>query len=1165
MRIWWALVLGLMPWAAMADSAANKDYLTTWLQDTLSGAGRVVTIEGFAGALSTQARLTQLTIADAQGVWLTLKDVHLDWSQSALLTGEINITNLSAAEIDIDRLPQGQPDTGLPVAANSWALPDLPVSVSIQSISAQTVVLGPSVLGQEVVASLSAGLTLSGGQGTARLDLRRLDAGRQGHIFLQAGYSNATQVLDLSFTAAEGAGGVAASLLHIPGAPAVNLTVDGHGPLSKFAASVALATEGQSRLAGHVTLGDDAQGNRAFAAEVGGDLTPLFLPQYAAFFGPQLALAVSGQRAADGALRVDTLSLTSQALQLHGFMALDARGQPITLNLTGQMAQKVGPVTLPIASATAITLDGADLGLSYDRTQSDVWRFDAAVKGLSRGGFKAQSATVSAEGRLRGDLFDGAAQVSAAGLALADAAWAAALGPDVRGRADFSWAAGTSALRISHVSLNAPGYHVVAEGSLGQMAALSGHLAGHYDDMSRLSGIVGQRLSGVASFDVTGGIEPFSGAFDLSGSVLGKALGLGIAQVDRLLAGESRLSLSVKRDSSGTTLRAVSVQAASLVASLSGTLTPSRTDLSGSLALGDLSNLGKGYGGAVEGTATLQGPSGNSVFTLAATGNDLTIGQAQTDTLLRGTSQLNAALALGPDGLQLKTADLASGQIRASVAALTMGEVATLQVSAQVANLGLILPQFPGPMTLAGNARNSADGVGVDLTLQGPAQVKATLKGRLSPDYRTADVTITGTSSAALANTLIAPRSLDGALRFDVRLQGPLAFSALSGQVSLTEGRLADPALPFALKNMDMAATLGGASAQVTGRAVVTTGGKLGITGSVGLVAPYQANLTFALDNVVLRNPQLFSTTAKGSLALQGPAFGGGLISGTVDLGKTELQIPSTSANSAGDLPDLRHESEPAGSQATRQRAGLGPTVGATPTGAGYGLDVTLSAPNQVFLRGRGLDSELGGTLILRGTTARITPSGAFNLLRGRLDILGRRMVLREAQVQLQGALVPYVHILAGIESGGITSSVLIEGDAINPAVTFTSLPDLPQEQVLAHLLFDRSLDKISAFQAAQLGVAVATLAGRGGDGVMGAIRRKTLLDNLDVQADGTGNATVTAGKYLGDNAYSEVAIGQGGTSSISLNYDLGRNLTAKTHTDSEGATGLGLFLTRDY
>ena len=1166
MRFAITLVLGLMPLMAVADSAVDKDFLTTWLQDSLSGAGRVVTIDGFEGALSTQSSLSQLTIADDQGVWLTLKDVKLDWSQSALLSGQIKISDLSAAEVDLERLPQSQPNTTLPaVTAQPWSLPDLPVSITITSIVAQKVVLGPSVLGQAVEARLSAQLTLSGGEGTAHLDMQRLDAGPQGHVLLQAAYSNATQVLDLSLDAAEGAGGIAASLLHIPSTPATQLTLEGHGPLTQFDAQVALATDGQPRLKGHLTLADDAQGNRVFAGELGGDLTPLFLPDYAAFFGVDTALSLKGQRGADGGVRVHALSVKSQALQLDGSMMLNAQGQPEKLNLTGRMAQEAGAVTLPFASPTPITLDSADVTLTYDQAQSDVWRFEAAVKGVSRGAFKAASATILAQGRLRDGLFDGSAQVETAGLALPDAGWAAALGRDIQGSAEFGWTAGTSALQISHLSLTAPGYHVTAEGDLGQMAAVQGHIVGHYDDVSRLSGLMGQSLSGAASFDLTGDLDPISGAFDVTGSVLGQGLGVGLAQIDALMAGESQLDLSAKRDVTGTILRALTLKAASLTANLSGSLTPSRTDLTGEVAFGDLSALGAGYSGALQGTASLQGAAGESVLMLDAMGTDLAMGQAQADAILRGESKLTASLALEPQGVRLLAADLGNDQVQASVAAKPNGAVGELALSARLTNLGLILPQFPGPVTLAGIARSGTGGMAVDLTLQGPAQMKAAVVGNLSPNYKTADLQITGTSAAALANVLIAPRSLEGGLRFDVRLRGPFALSSLSGKITLSGGRLADPTLPFGLKEMSLDATLGNGSAALTGQSAVTTGGKLGVTGNMGLTAPYPANLAFALNNTVLRNPQLYATTANGTLTLNGPAFGGGMISGTITLGKTELQIPSTNAAVAGDLPGLRHVNEPSASAATRQRAGLGPTGGAVRGGAGYGLDVTLSAPNQVFVRGRGLDAELGGTLILRGTTAKISPSGAFNLLRGRLDILGRRLVLSEAQVQLQGALVPYVHILAGIESGGIASSVLIEGDATNPAVTFTSSPDLPQEQVLAHLLFDRGIDKISAFQAAQLASAVASLAGRGGDGVMGALRRKTLLDNLDVQADGTGNTTVTAGKYLGDKAYSEVTVGQGGTSAISLNYDLGRNITAKTHADSEGMTGLGLFLTRDY
>jgi translocation and assembly module TamB len=78
-------------------------------------------------------------------------------------------------------------------------------------------------------------------------------------------------------------------------------------------------------------------------------------------------------------------------------------------------------------------------------------------------------------------------------------------------------------------------------------------------------------------------------------------------------------------------------------------------------------------------------------------------------------------------------------------------------------------------------------------------------------------------------------------------------------------------------------------------------------------------------------------------------------------------------------------------------------------------------------------------------------------------------------------------------------------------------------------------------------------------------VRRKTGLDNLDVQADASGNASVTAGKYLSDKTYSEVTVDQGGKSSISLNYDVTRHITLKAHVDSEGKTGVGAYLQRDY
>ena len=66
---------------------------------------------------------------------------------------------------------------------------------------------------------------------------------------LSASFSNTTQILDISLDAAEGAGGIAATLLHVPGAPATSLTIAGKGPLSDFAAKVNLSTDGTTRFA----------------------------------------------------------------------------------------------------------------------------------------------------------------------------------------------------------------------------------------------------------------------------------------------------------------------------------------------------------------------------------------------------------------------------------------------------------------------------------------------------------------------------------------------------------------------------------------------------------------------------------------------------------------------------------------------------------------------------------------------------------------------------------------------------------------------------------------------------------------------------------------------------------------------------------------------------
>ena len=1130
-----ALLLCLVPQVALSDAAEDKGWIVNWLQDNLSGAGRKVEIDGFQGALSSQASLERLTIADDQGVWLTLTGVTLDWSRSALLSGRVEVNALTAKEIDLARLPAAQ---GATAEAGGFALPELPVSVSVAGVSAEVIRLGAPVLGEEVLASLTADLVLEGGAGTGHLNLTRSDA--EGHVRVSASYGNAEGVLSLDLDAAEGPGGIAARKLGVPGAPSTSLRIAGTGPLSDFTAQVKLATDGATRLGGLVTL---KQG--AFSAILAGDPTPVFLPEYAAFFGPNVALQVKGSQG-PGGLVLDSLALQSAALTLEGRARFAPGGRPELLDLTGRLGLGGAAVTLPLTAPVTVT--GGTLALYHDISAGPDWTLDARLNGLTTASLVAAEIAVSAKGDLAEGVFDGQAEVTAKGLKATDPALDRALGTEVAASARFH--SDDNGLTVENLAVTTPGLSVATLGRIGLDGVFDGQASGRIDDLTRISGYQ-PGLSGAVTFDLAGSVAALTGAFDLTGTLEGRALTIGQAEADALLAGDSRIEVSALRDESGITLRRLGAVAGGLSANLSGKLASAGSDLTGQVAIADLRVIGRK--GSVAAEVQVTGTPAQGSIAAKLTGQDLGIGQAEVDKLLRGASVIDLQATVTDGALVLQAFDLKSDQLTAQAA----GPLEGLQVTARLTNLGLFVPEFPGPVTLAGKA-GWQEGAVLDLKVQGPAQIAAQVAGRLGTR-----LTIKGTAAAALANPFLRPRSVSGGLRFDLAL-AEMSLSGLSGTAQLTDGRFADPALPFGLTGMGGSVQLAGGRATLRAEAGVTSGGTAGVTGSVGLAAPYASDLAITLAGVKLRDPQLYETTVGGEMAFRGPALGGASITGALTLGRTELRIPSTLASSAA-LEGLTHRGDSAAVRATRARA-EGDSVGKTgASGPAYGLNLRITAPNQVFLRGRGLDAELGGGLTLGGTTQAMVPTGGFTLLRGRMDILGRRMTLSEASLDLQGALIPMVHVVASVEAADITAIVTVDGPATAPEVAFTSSPALPQEEVLAQLLFGRSLETVSAFQAAQLASAVATLAGRGGEGIMGKIRAKTGLDNLDVQTDGAGGGSLTAGKYLSEKLYSEVTVDSAGKSDISLNLDVARHITLRATVDTEGNSGAGIFLKKDY
>lgn len=676
------------------------------------------------------------------------------------------------------------------------------------------------------------------------------------------------------------------------------------------------------------------------------------------------------------------------------------------------------------------------------------------------------------------------------------------------------------------------------------------------------------------ALDVSGTFrETGDGLRRLAVTGTGQDLAFGQAQVDGALAGETRLDVSGTERGGVFSIETARIDNPRLTVEATGTVGGAQTNVTAQVNAGDLRFLGGGIGGALNAEARIAQQGDTRRITAAGTARGLSLGGPRIDPVLRGDTRFDIAATQGPAGLSFQRIDVDNPQVRVDASGDTAGG---MTVSARLADLGLIVPEFPGAVTASGTVREEGASFVLDLTATAPGDASLRVAGTAARDGSTVDVVVAGRADASVANPFLRTRSIEGPLAFDLSVKGPPALQSVSGVVRLTDGQVADPGAGVRLVGVNATANLSGGTVALDADAGVAAGGRIRASGPVTL-QDGGMDLAIVLEGVVMRDPNLYETIVNGRLQFTGSRAGGQLLSGVIDLGATEIRIPSTGLGGAKAILQIEHVGDTRPVRATRAKAGLeaypsqaasdagmaGPP--STPPSAPPRLDLVINAPNQIFVRGRGVDAELGGTLRVGGTPRNVVPIGFLELIRGRIDLLGRRFELTEGLIELQGSLIPVIRLVAQTERDGITTRIIIDGEVRDPEITFESSPDLPQEEVLSQLLFGRGLDSISPLQAAQLANAIATLAGRGGAGIIGNLRDQVGLDDLDLATDDEGNVQVRAGKYLARNLYTDVAVGADGQTTLNLNLDVTDALTARGSVGSDGNSTLGLYFERDY
>ncbi len=428
------------------------------------------------------------------------------------------------------------------------------------------------------------------------------------------------------------------------------------------------------------------------------------------------------------------------------------------------------------------------------------------------------------------------------------------------------------------------------------------------------------------------------------------------------------------------------------------------------------------------------------------------------------------------------------------------------------------------------------------------------------------NVALTGTMPLSLADLVLAERgaSLSGTLSVDARVTGSIGDPGFTGTLSADGARFVDVDIGLQLTNITLRARLSADQVVVESLTATSGGGTISAAGTIGIGNGFPADLRATLSSFGFRDGRLLTATLNGNLTVTGPLIGQPVLGGAITIDRAEIAVPDRLPTDAAML-DVVHVAPPQAVLDTLHRARLDEPRDRDAR-TGLVLDLTIDAPARVFVRGRGIDAEFGGRMTLRGPVDEIRPVGSFTMRRGRIVILGQRITFTSGSITLIGNLDPMLNFVATTRARNITVTANVTGRASDPDIVLSSVPELPQDEVLAQFLFGRSLNDLSPLQIAQLATAAAGLVGgQDGGGLLGGLRGATGLDDLDLVTGEDGGVAVRAGRYVADNVYLGVQADQHGDAGVSINLDITEGLTARGEVDTEGQSRVGIFYEREY
>ncbi len=419
-------------------------------------------------------------------------------------------------------------------------------------------------------------------------------------------------------------------------------------------------------------------------------------------------------------------------------------------------------------------------------------------------------------------------------------------------------------------------------------------------------------------------------------------------------------------------------------------------------------------------------------------------------------------------------------------------------------------------LKLQGRLKGQQDGV-IDLTAAVPFTYTA--DGFATPGDQPLSGNFEWRADIAPLWQIIQPdlHTLSGAVNADIALAGTIDKPQLTGSFVLRNGTYRHLEFGTVLNELAVDVDLENQVLMIRqGKGKTSNGGSVGLDGRIQVdpARQFPARIAFNFDNAELVRRDDIKGSASGSFVYErngtAASFTGNIKSDTIEaklVGGLPANVVDLEVIEVGGarLPEQSSEQDIASTEFEKTK-----------------LEVNVSVSGQAFVRGRGLDSEWAGNLRIKGTLATPIITGQLRVVRGRFDFASRAFDLDGGTLTFEGTekIDPRLNLQATYEDDDFTAATRVSGPSSKPTVTLSSSPSLPDDEILARILFGNSVSELSPLEALQLAEAARSLSSGGSGGVggfIGATRDTLGLDTLRIgaAADEAIQPSITGGKYL--------------------------------------------------